>query len=169
MIHCSQWLVQTSPSQPMEEWCTVTPPSPELRAPQLPTSVPLATRWLEWWWGPVLSLDGALEIILSVLVRGVCKVLLNWCQVCVPGPIYIYTQLSVLTSLHWSMEGSVTIQPPPPDCREPWLHTSVLSLGINCPHPLSLGPVSQPECGVDHPSFVTVSLRYQYFEKLIVL
>ncbi len=65
-----QWLVQTSPSQPMEEWCTVTPPSPEMRAPRLPTPVPLATRWLDWWWGRVVSLDGALEMIPSVLVRG---------------------------------------------------------------------------------------------------
>ncbi len=55
------------------------------------------------------------------------------------------------------MESSSTIQPPPSDCREPWLHTSVLSLDTNCPHPLLLGPVSLTECGVDHPSLVKVS------------
>ncbi len=60
---CIQWFVQTSPSQ--HHLCTVTPPSPEMMAPWLPTPVTLATRWLDWWWGCVVSVDGA-------LVRGMC-------------------------------------------------------------------------------------------------
>ncbi len=73
VFYLLQWFVQTSPSQPMEHHLyTVTPPSPEMRAPRLPTPVPLATRWLDWWWGRVVSVDGALEMTLSVLVRGVC-------------------------------------------------------------------------------------------------
>ncbi len=73
-----QWFVQTSPPQPMEHHlCTVTPPSPELWTPRLPTPVPLATRWLDWWWGRVLPLDGALEMILSVLVRVMCAFVLS--------------------------------------------------------------------------------------------
>ncbi len=73
-----------------------------------------------------------------------------------------FSQPSVMTSLHWPMESSSTIQPPPPDCREPRLHTSVLSLGTNCPHPLLLGPVSLTEHGVDHPSLVNVMFQYDH-------
>ena len=44
VLYLFQWLVQTSPSQPMEGSLIPQPPSPELRAPRLPTLVPLATR-----------------------------------------------------------------------------------------------------------------------------
>ncbi len=87
MNDCSpQWLVQTSLYQPTEESPTVTPPSREQWTPQLSTSVSLATWWLGWQWGRVLLVDGALEMIPSVLVR-VFSVLLNWCGVCVPPAI----------------------------------------------------------------------------------
>ena len=63
------------------------------------------------------------------------------------------TQPSVLASLLWPMEGSATVQPPSPDFREPWLHTTVMR-GILVEAP---GPACPTECGVDHPSFVKVS------------
>ncbi len=50
------------------------------------------------------------------------------------------------------MEGSATIQPPSPDCREPWLHTAVMR-GILVE---ALGPACLTEHGVDHPSLVHV-------------
>ncbi len=55
------------------------------------------------------------------------------------------------------MEWSATVQLPPPYSREPWLHTAVLSLGTNCPHPHLLGPVSLTEHGVEMTSLVKVS------------
>ncbi len=103
---CIQWFVQTSPSQPMEKHLyTVTSPSPELMAPRLPTPVTLATRWLDWWWGRVVvSVDGALEMTLSVLVRvTVC------CELISSVP----PQLSVLPSPS-PMDSSSTIQTHPP-------------------------------------------------------
>ncbi len=63
-----------------------------------------------------------------------------------------FPQPYALTFLHWSMEGSATIQPPSPDCREPWLHTAVMrDILVE-----ALGPVSLTEHGVDHPSLVHV-------------
>ncbi len=58
------------------------------------------------------------------------------------------------------MESSSTIQPPPPYWREPRLHTAVLPLGTNCPHPLPLGHVCLTECGVEMSSLVEVSKNW---------
>ncbi len=146
-----QWFVQTSLYQPMEHHlCTVTPLSPELRAPRLPTPVTLATRWLDWWWGRVLSVDGALEMTLSVLVRG------DEC-ICANSVLIVRPSQPPVLSSPSPMEWSATVQLPPPYSREPWLHTAVLSLGTNCPHPHLLGPVSLTEHGVEMTSLVKVS------------
>ncbi len=59
------------------------------------TPVPLATRWLDWQWGLVLLLDGALEIL--VCTGEGCMTLCVKC--CWTDVKWVPPQLSVLTEL----------------------------------------------------------------------
>ncbi len=85
-----QWLVRTSPSQPMEWSLTPQLLPPEMWAPRLPTPVTLATWWLNWQWGRVLPVDGALEMIPSVLVRVMC---------CLTGVKFVYPYTAICPEL----------------------------------------------------------------------